>query len=201
MIVIKVGGAEGIDLDALCDDVARLLQQDQQLVLVHGASAETNRVAEALGHPPRFLTSPSGFTSRHTDRRTLEIESENYERFSGRPLYKHLDRIPRIKRGYIEEVYQMDHGDDLGEAMGWSNSFGIGHNRYTASASADESEDLVEIVEYWDRDDRVIYLANGETPIWDAPNPYDDKEIPFVAARCTVLDAQRRDADSSEDDD
>jgi acetylglutamate/LysW-gamma-L-alpha-aminoadipate kinase len=30
-------------------------------------------VAEALGHPPRFVTSPSGYTSRYTDRRTLEI--------------------------------------------------------------------------------------------------------------------------------
>ena len=125
---------------------------------------------------------------RWTDRRTLELEDENYYRFSGEHLYRHLDRIPRIKRGYIEEVYQMDHGDDLGEAMGWSNSFGIGHNRYTASASADESEDLVEIVEYWDRDDRVVYLANGETPILDTPNPYDDKEIPFVVSRCTILD-------------
>jgi acetylglutamate/LysW-gamma-L-alpha-aminoadipate kinase len=42
-------------------------------VLVHGGSDETNRLAEALGHPPRFVTSPSGHTSRYTDRRTLEI--------------------------------------------------------------------------------------------------------------------------------
>ena len=27
----------------------------------------------ALGHPPRFVTSPSGYTSRYTDRRTLEL--------------------------------------------------------------------------------------------------------------------------------
>ncbi len=73
MLVIKVGGAEGIDLDALCADVADLVHEGQPLVLVHGASAATNRVAEALGHPPRYVTSPSGFTSRHTDRRTLEI--------------------------------------------------------------------------------------------------------------------------------
>jgi len=73
MIVVKVGGSEGIDLDALCDDVATLIKDGVQLVLVHGGSAETNRVAEALGHPPRFVTSPSGYTSRLTDRRTLEI--------------------------------------------------------------------------------------------------------------------------------
>ena len=73
MHVIKVGGSEGIDLDALCEDVAGLHADGVPLVLVHGGSAETNRVAEALGHPPRFVTSPSGYTSRVTDRRTLEI--------------------------------------------------------------------------------------------------------------------------------
>jgi acetylglutamate/LysW-gamma-L-alpha-aminoadipate kinase len=33
----------------------------------------TNEVATALGHPPQFITSPSGYTSRLTDRRTIEI--------------------------------------------------------------------------------------------------------------------------------
>lgn len=73
MIVVKVGGSLGIDYNALCDDVAELWQAGQKLVLVHGGSAETNHVAEALGHPPRFVTSPSGYTSRFTDRETLEI--------------------------------------------------------------------------------------------------------------------------------
>ncbi|MFT7670926.1 MAG: acetylglutamate/LysW-gamma-L-alpha-aminoadipate kinase [Planctomycetota bacterium] len=72
-IVIKVGGSEGIDLDALCQDVASLVHDKVPLVLVHGGSAETNKVAEALGHAPKFVTSPSGFTSRLTDRKALEI--------------------------------------------------------------------------------------------------------------------------------
>jgi [amino group carrier protein]-L-2-aminoadipate 6-kinase len=73
MIVVKVGGSAGIDYDALCDDVAALHGAGRALVLVHGGSHETNQVAEALGHPPRFVTSPSGYTSRFTDRQTLEI--------------------------------------------------------------------------------------------------------------------------------
>ena len=73
MLVVKVGGSEGIDLDRVCADVAVLWQAGQRLVLVHGGSHLTNQVAEALGHPPRFVTSVSGFTSRRTDRRTLEI--------------------------------------------------------------------------------------------------------------------------------
>ena len=73
MIVVKVGGSLGIDYDALCEDAANLWRSGQKLVIVHGGSAETNRVAEALGHPPKFVTSPSGYTSRFTDRETLEI--------------------------------------------------------------------------------------------------------------------------------
>lgn len=73
MIVVKVGGSEGIDYDAVCDDVAALLAEGQELVLIHGGSSLTNEVAEQLGHPPQFLTSPSGYTSRYTDKRTLEI--------------------------------------------------------------------------------------------------------------------------------
>lgn len=73
MIVVKAGGSEGIDLDAVSDDVAALVREGVPLVLVHGGSHETNRVAAALGRPPRFVTSPSGHTSRRTDRRTLEI--------------------------------------------------------------------------------------------------------------------------------
>jgi acetylglutamate/LysW-gamma-L-alpha-aminoadipate kinase len=72
-IVVKVGGSAGIDLDRFADDVATLVKAGSPMVVVHGGSAETNAVAEALGHPPRFVTSPSGFTSRYTDRRTLEI--------------------------------------------------------------------------------------------------------------------------------
>ena len=73
MIVVKVGGSLGIDYDALCEDVASLWKEGKKLILIHGGSAETNRVAEALGHPPQFVTSPSGYTSRFTDRQTLEI--------------------------------------------------------------------------------------------------------------------------------
>jgi acetylglutamate/LysW-gamma-L-alpha-aminoadipate kinase len=73
MLVVKIGGAEGIDHDAIADDVAALVRQGQRLVVVHGGSALTNQVAAALGHPPQFVTSASGYTSRRTDRRTLEI--------------------------------------------------------------------------------------------------------------------------------
>lgn len=73
MLVIKIGGAEGLDYDLIADDLAQVLQEGQRCVMVHGGSALTNQVATALGHPPQFVTSASGYSSRRTDRRTLEI--------------------------------------------------------------------------------------------------------------------------------
>jgi acetylglutamate/LysW-gamma-L-alpha-aminoadipate kinase len=73
MIVVKVGGGAGIAYDTLCNDLATLTRAGQRFVLVHGGSHETNTLAERLGHPPRFVTSPSGYTSRYTDRVTLEL--------------------------------------------------------------------------------------------------------------------------------
>jgi acetylglutamate/LysW-gamma-L-alpha-aminoadipate kinase len=93
VIVVKVGGSEGIDYDALCEDVAALWREGHRLVLVHGGSAETNRVAEALGHPPRFVTSPSGYTSRLTDRKTLEIFEMVYCGKQNKGLVERLQRL------------------------------------------------------------------------------------------------------------
>ena len=70
--VIKAGGSAGVDRDAVADLVADVARSDE-IVLVHGASAETDRLADALGHPQEKVTSPSGHESRRTDRRTLEI--------------------------------------------------------------------------------------------------------------------------------
>ena len=73
MLVIKVGGSEGISLEAVCKDIAELVHQGKELILVHGGSGETNTISEKLGHPPRFVTSVSGYQSRRTDRKTLSI--------------------------------------------------------------------------------------------------------------------------------
>ena len=73
MIVVKIGGARGINLEAVCTDLASLVKAGQKIILVHGGSSETNDISTQLGHPPRFLTAASGFTSRYTDRATLEI--------------------------------------------------------------------------------------------------------------------------------
>lgn len=92
MIVIKVGGGEGIDYDALCADLATQWQAGERPILVHGGSHETNVLAERLGHPPRFVSSPSGYTSRYTDRQTLEIFMMVYSGKINKLLVERLQR-------------------------------------------------------------------------------------------------------------
>ncbi len=73
MLIVKAGGGKGLDMAAVCADVAEVAATGEPVVLVHGGSHETNVISERLGHPPRFVTSVSGHASRYTDRRTLEI--------------------------------------------------------------------------------------------------------------------------------
>lgn len=73
MIVIKIGGSSGINLDYVCADIAVLVRNGTQLVVMHGAGKEADALGEKLGYPAKHVTSPQGFTSRYTDRTTLEI--------------------------------------------------------------------------------------------------------------------------------
>jgi acetylglutamate/LysW-gamma-L-alpha-aminoadipate kinase len=39
MIVLKIGGSEGINYDFIADDIAGLVREGQSLIVVHGGSA------------------------------------------------------------------------------------------------------------------------------------------------------------------
>jgi [amino group carrier protein]-L-2-aminoadipate 6-kinase len=73
MIVVKMGGAQGVNLPAVCADVAALVKDGKPVVFVHGGSNETNELTAQLGLSTRFITTVTGFTSRYTDRKTIEI--------------------------------------------------------------------------------------------------------------------------------
>jgi acetylglutamate/LysW-gamma-L-alpha-aminoadipate kinase len=69
-LVVKLGGGANLDVDAVLRDLAAL---QRPWVLVHGGNAELNEVSEKLGHKPRFVTSPGGYTSRVTDLETVRL--------------------------------------------------------------------------------------------------------------------------------
>ena len=71
-LVVKLGGAAGIDPTPLVRDIAQTCSRGVRPVLVHGGSDATTHLQERLGRPARFLRSPSGQTSRRTDREDVE---------------------------------------------------------------------------------------------------------------------------------
>lgn len=73
MIIVKIGGAAGLDLANCCSDIARVIANGEQVVVIHGGSDRASALGEALGYSPRYIYAPSGVRSRYTDARTLEI--------------------------------------------------------------------------------------------------------------------------------
>ncbi|MDG6226117.1 MAG: [LysW]-aminoadipate kinase [Candidatus Thermoplasmatota archaeon] len=69
MIVVKIGGGVGTGFDNLLRDMAGR----KDVILVHGGSDFLNKLSDDMGVPPRFVTSPSGHTSRVTDEATLDL--------------------------------------------------------------------------------------------------------------------------------
>jgi len=91
--VIKIGGADGNPIEPLCADLATAFTEGRSVVLVHGGSGETERLAAALGVEQEELRSPSGHVSRRTDRTTLEIFAQATalvnrvrDQWTGRPV-------------------------------------------------------------------------------------------------------------------
>ena len=75
MIVIKMGGdivGSGSLSPAIVDDIKRA-SEEQKIVLVHGGGDEVTRIAERLGVPQTFVTSPEGIRSRYTGKETAVI--------------------------------------------------------------------------------------------------------------------------------
>lgn len=72
-LVVKIGGGAGVATENIIQEVAALVAEGQRVVLLHGGSDLTNTLSEQMGHAIRMITSPSGMTSRYTDRETLRI--------------------------------------------------------------------------------------------------------------------------------
>ena len=64
MILIKIGGGDAINLDGVIGDLAQL---DRPAIIVHGANALRDRLAERLGMEKKVLTSVSGYSSVFSD--------------------------------------------------------------------------------------------------------------------------------------
>ena len=69
LTVVKIGGS--LDVAGAEPLLRELAAWTAPLVVVHGAHGEMDRLATALGHPPRMVTSERGELTRYTDALTM----------------------------------------------------------------------------------------------------------------------------------
>ena len=70
MIIVKIGGGSQINIAGIIEDLAAL---DEPFIIVHGANALRDKLAEALGQPKQVLTSVKGYTSVYSDEKLLDV--------------------------------------------------------------------------------------------------------------------------------
>jgi acetylglutamate/LysW-gamma-L-alpha-aminoadipate kinase len=71
VLVIKLGGSAGINVEYTLDDLAALWP-GERVVFVHGANAALDAFMQSQGRTPRLVTSSTGQVSRFTDRETMD---------------------------------------------------------------------------------------------------------------------------------
>lgn len=69
MFVVKIGGSEKINYEGFLEDLAHY----DDWILLHGGSHQLDKISTELGHPPRIVKSVSGYESRFTDKKTVEL--------------------------------------------------------------------------------------------------------------------------------
>ncbi|WP_256393133.1 acetylglutamate/acetylaminoadipate kinase [Natronoarchaeum rubrum] len=71
--VLKIGGARAVDPAGALADVAELVSQGEDVVVVHGGSTAVDDTLEELGEEPTYVETPGGVVGRFTDERTMEV--------------------------------------------------------------------------------------------------------------------------------
>jgi acetylglutamate/LysW-gamma-L-alpha-aminoadipate kinase len=72
LLVVKIGGGEGLDMERCVNDLARLATE-RPLIIMHGVSAAMNALCAERGIPVRTIASPTGHSSRYTDPTTRDV--------------------------------------------------------------------------------------------------------------------------------
>ena len=70
MIIVKIGGGDGINIAGVIKDLSGL---DDRYIIVHGANALRDQLAQDLGQPKQVLTSVKGYTSVYSDEKLLDV--------------------------------------------------------------------------------------------------------------------------------
>lgn len=72
-LVVKIGGAAGVDLDNVCSDVAELTRRGERIVVVNGGSDAGDGLLKALSMERTEVQTASGNAVRLTNAATLRV--------------------------------------------------------------------------------------------------------------------------------
>ena len=75
MMLIKIGGGEQINLEAVIADLATL---EQPFIIVHGANVLRDQLVQQLGKEKTVLTSVSGYASVFSDQDAMDVIMMSY---------------------------------------------------------------------------------------------------------------------------
>jgi acetylglutamate/LysW-gamma-L-alpha-aminoadipate kinase len=91
MILVKIGGGKEIleNLDNILIDFSKLKGKN---LIVHGANYEMKTISEKLGKPEKIVKSPGGFTSRYSDKETIEIFQMVYSGIANKRIVIKLNK-------------------------------------------------------------------------------------------------------------
>lgn len=72
MLVVKIGGGAAIGTEAFANFATDIATIEEPVLIIHGGNAEFSALSDALGKPPRMITSSSGRVSRYVDAETMD---------------------------------------------------------------------------------------------------------------------------------
>ncbi len=75
MIIVKIGGGASINLKGIIADLAELTEP---FIIIHGANALRDELAEKLGIQKQVITSISGYSSVLSDAATIDLQMMAY---------------------------------------------------------------------------------------------------------------------------
>ena len=94
MIIVKIGGGADINIEGIIKDLSEL---DEKFIIVHGANALRDKIAEQLDKPKKTIQSVSGYSSVFSDKDALDIMMMAYSGLKNK-------RIVYIERNFCNVV-------------------------------------------------------------------------------------------------
>ena len=75
MLNVKIEGGKDINIKGIIADLADI---EDEIIIVHGANAARDKLAEDLGQPKKTLTSVSGYSSVFSDESAIDVMMMSY---------------------------------------------------------------------------------------------------------------------------